>query len=53
MKQGIKEIKDVLLYDLEMLRSCFNGLDGGRMNKTDMRNDFDYHFNLLKGNIKD
>jgi len=37
-----KEIKDIIFYDLEALKDS-------RKNKKE----FDYHFELLKGNLKD
>lgn len=39
-----RDIKEVIMYDLEALKDCFT---------TQNKEDFDYHFNLLKGNLKD
>jgi len=43
-KIDIKELQEVILYDLEALKDCY-------INRN--RIDFDYHFKLCKGNIKD
>jgi len=40
----IKELKKVIFYDLEALKDCFI---------TKNQKDFNYHFDLLKGNLKD
>lgn len=39
-----KDLKKVILYDLETLKDCFITGD---------KKDFDYHFKLLKGNLED
>ena len=41
---GRKDYKEIILYDLEALKDCF---------LTRNKKDFDYHFSLLKGNLKD
>ena len=39
-----KDLKTIILYDLEALKDCFI---------TGNKKDFNYHFNLLKHNTKD
>lgn len=39
-----KDYKKIILYDLEALKDCFI---------TQNKKDFNYHFRLLKGNLKD
>ena len=41
---GRKDYENVIFYDLEALKDCFI---------TRNKKDFDYHFRLLKGNLKD
>ena len=38
-----KDLKKAMLYDLEGLKDCFI---------TNNKRDFNYHFKLLKGNLK-
>lgn len=39
-----KAIEDIILYDLEALKDAF---------QFNSKGNFNYHFNLLKGNLKD
>ena len=39
-----KDLKTIILYDLEALKDCFI---------TNNEKDFNYHFELLKGNLQD
>lgn len=39
-----KQLEPVIMYDLDRLKDCFIFKN---------REDFDYHFKLLKGNLKD
>ena len=39
-----KDDEKIILYDLEALKDCFISQN---------KKDFDYHFRLLKGNLKD
>jgi len=41
MNKTIKELKRIIFFDIGMLKDCRNS------------EDFDYHFKLAKGNLKD
>ena len=43
-QQDLKEYKDIINFDIEALKDCFLAQN---------KEDFEYHFKILKGNVKD